>query len=834
MLIASDIGELLQNVTTFKIEATDGGGMTSHEHAVVNIIPFEQHNLIFTERIYYYNVSEDILPGIAIGNVFLRDQNYDDVDLEIYGGNSNSLFAIESDGSITVLKYLNTNHRDSFLLNVLVQDKKNLRKNYCQVEFRIIDMNNHVPEMDKEMIVNVLENYPLHEPFYAIFATDKDRLDNGRVTFEILNSDPPSPVVIRPLTGELVLAASLDYELIKNYQLKVKATDQGLPPKSSISVIYLNVVDVNNMAPIFESQLYTATINEDAPTMTEIVTVKATDGDSGINAKVYYSIVQDSNKFDETFGINKSSGLLFLRKTLDREIISEYHLTVSASDRGSPQLSSNCTVQIKIVDINDNIPNCASIQSPFYLSELQDLNTALGKIAAYDPDLGDNGVIYYRLQQTNENFEVRRNGEIYLRRKAANICELNVSNKLSVIAEDAGTPSLSSVCLIDIRCEHESAKVKIIEPFNNVIYVPSKCADGCFAKKINATNAFQYNLVKDDVSNHFIIRNDNEIWIKAGNIFEETDLQKSKRFNLDILDDNQRKKRVSFLLKSLHVSELVNKANKNDTILLKLSEKLLIGTKLAVIGKKPDKYYYKMVNKDPHVLLNEEEGTLFLSRKFEYADQQIHEIRVRRFSRDPEIEEEHNEFNVIIEVIEENTHYPFFTRNIVSFNVSEDSSPGLIIGRVNASDIDSGINGAVNYKIKGSQSLFTIDDVTGEIFLQQKLDYHSTKQHFVVIEAIDRSGNVNDRKQSACTVLINVLNSNHAPIFVSINNITVPENQLSSEPFHFVSAVDKDNDESLYYEIDKTDNFRIDNKTGAVYLLSRSGLQKQIITVKGM
>uniref|UniRef100_A0A0N4ZEJ4 Cadherin n=1 Tax=Parastrongyloides trichosuri TaxID=131310 RepID=A0A0N4ZEJ4_PARTI len=863
VMIVKDIRDYLKNslVKSFKVEAVDGDNLRSNEHAIVNVIGVKNHELpIFTKKIYYFNVSEDILPGISIGQVVLENDK-DGYYYEIYDGNVDKMFAIdEHEGSITVSRYLNVDHKDALLLNIVGISKKDGTKVYCQVMIYVIDENNNIPIFEQPIEeISVPENYPLHEPFFLLQAIDKDRHENGKVTYEILHSEPPCPVIIRPLTGELVLAASLDYEDIKSYKIKVKAQDQGLPPKYSTIEIKMIVSDVNDNAPIFEFPLYTISVSEDKEVMSEVLTVKAKDIDTGRNGKIIYSITKDYTRSDEFFTINQNTGTILLRKPLDRESTSEYSLTITATDKGTPSLSSTTTVQIKVDDINDNSPNCASIISPFYLTEMDDetfgtdeknkKEIPIGKINAFDKDEGDNGIIYYRLQQSNENFEIRRNGEIYLRKKSSEICDSNSNHIISIIAEDNGLPSLSSVCLIEIKCEKEKSLIKIEEPFNKILYVPSKCInkEGCYLSKINGSNIDRIIIEKDVINNfdnYFILINSNEIWMRGGSEINDTVLLKGvNRINLSLYDKNKKKKRISFSIKSLYMEELINgdrsmiKNNMNNTILLKLSEKLMVGTKLTSLEKKNDKgkYYYKMISNSDYFVLNEYDGSIYLSKRFNYNDQQIHEVRIKRFNMNDELDEVNNEIVLIIDVQNENIHYPIFSKPIEYYNVSENISPGYLIGRVNATDYDNGINGAIEYKLLRGNDMFNVDEITGEIFLKQKLNNYYTKKYILTISASDKTTNSKDKKTSYTTIIINVKNeNNHSPTFVSLTNVSIPENQLSSEPFHFVNAIDKDEDYGkVFYEIDNNgEHFRIDNVTGALYLVSRSDKQKQFITVK--
>lgn len=108
-------------------------------------------------------------------------------------------------------------------------------------------------------------------------------------------------------TGELT-ARSLDREMHSRYQLQITAQDRGSPityqGTCNITVI---VEDQNDNDPRFELSKYVATIPEDTPIGTSVLTVKATDADLGINARMVYSL---ANETQWLFSIDNRSGVI--------------------------------------------------------------------------------------------------------------------------------------------------------------------------------------------------------------------------------------------------------------------------------------------------------------------------------------------------------------------------------------------------------------------------------------------------------------------------------------------------------------------------------------------
>lgn len=135
------------------------------------------------------------------------------------------------------------------------------------------------------------------------------------------------------MSGQMLLAAPLDYETVKSYELVIRAQDQGIPQQSAVVNVTLNVFDINDNPPEFDNQLYAADIPEDITVMSTILQVHAKDKDSGANARITYEIA-DSQRVPQ-FEINRKSGEIYVKSALDREKQFEYSFLVVAKDYGN-------------------------------------------------------------------------------------------------------------------------------------------------------------------------------------------------------------------------------------------------------------------------------------------------------------------------------------------------------------------------------------------------------------------------------------------------------------------------------------------------------------------
>lgn len=174
--------------------------------------------------------------------------------------------------------------------------------------------------------------------------------------------------------------------------LTVTATDSG--GRSDTALVYVNISDANNFAPVFERAPYSISVFEDAPIGTTVLIVGATDSDVGQNAQITYSLGSDGGDQEPSeFVINPQTGAITTTRLLDREQVSGYLLTVTARDGGVPPLSDTTDVEISITDVNDNAPAFDSPQ--YHGSVIEDVlvGTSVLKVTAIDNDIGLNGKV---------------------------------------------------------------------------------------------------------------------------------------------------------------------------------------------------------------------------------------------------------------------------------------------------------------------------------------------------------------------------------------------------------------------------------------------------------
>lgn len=198
-----------------------------------------------------------------------------------------------------------------------------------------------------------------------------------------------------------MVASNLDYETKSNYVITIKAQDDGKDPKSSTTQFKIDVTDINDNAPRFQQKLFSFKIAENNIVNTVVGTIgEAKDADSGSNGEIDYFIV--SGNTDRTFVLRNRD--LFANKSLNREQKDFYSLIIEAKDRGQPSLSTRVSVEVLILDTNDNAPIFTRDKYSCSIDENAAEGLRVCAVRATDDDIGNNGTITYELVTSSDEF----------------------------------------------------------------------------------------------------------------------------------------------------------------------------------------------------------------------------------------------------------------------------------------------------------------------------------------------------------------------------------------------------------------------------------------------
>ncbi|XP_067375553.1 uncharacterized protein [Channa argus] len=327
-----------------------------------------------------------------------------------------------------------------------------------QITVSVLDNNDNFPVFEKNIYkVSLHENILKGTFVIKMSATDADEGSNGEVEYSFSSRTPDfvsSVFEINSLNGEIHLKRELDYETVTSYKVEITAKDKGIPEMESHCRLQIDVVDVNDNAPEIVLTSEPQTVREDAPSGTVVALLKARDGDSGNNSKVTLQLPKGSSfNLKPSFSNNYA---LVTTGPLDRETFSDYNIEITATDSGSPPLSSTKIIPVSITDVNDNPPIFTQPSYNVYLKENGVPGSILYSVSASDLDSGENAKISYSILDSKVQ-DVSVSSYVYINSDNGSIYSMHSFDyeklkvfQIQVQAKDQGSPSLSSNATVHV------------------------------------------------------------------------------------------------------------------------------------------------------------------------------------------------------------------------------------------------------------------------------------------------------------------------------------------------------------------------------------------------
>uniref|UniRef100_A0A8U7P4Q8 Protocadherin gamma-C3 n=1 Tax=Corvus moneduloides TaxID=1196302 RepID=A0A8U7P4Q8_CORMO len=333
----------------------------------------------------------------------------------------------------------------------------------AQISVRVVDTNDNPPAFDRSTYtVSLLENSLPGTLVVKLNASDPDEGSNGDVIYSFSSYTPQKVrqlFSVDPHSGEVRVNGTLDYEEASSYEIYVQATDQGPVSMAGHCKVLVNIVDANDNVPEVELTSLYSPVPEDARSGTVVALMSVTDQDSGLNKQVSLRIPPG---LPFTLNSFKNSYTLVTQGKLDHEKAAAYNITVTATDSGSPPLSSQKVIHVEISDINDNPPRFEEPVYSVYIPENNPLGAFLCAIKATDPDVAKNAYVSYSLVDGEiEGLPVASyvsiksdSGNMY----AVRSFDYETLREFQVIvqAQDAGIPPLSSTVTVYIYVVDEN------------------------------------------------------------------------------------------------------------------------------------------------------------------------------------------------------------------------------------------------------------------------------------------------------------------------------------------------------------------------------------------
>ncbi|XP_075825000.1 protocadherin gamma-A1 isoform X10 [Microtus pennsylvanicus] len=451
------------------LTASDGGNPV-HSGTLqirVQVVDVNDNPPSFTQAEYHVSVPENIPLGTPLLKVNATDPDegangkvtysFHNVDHSVV-----RKFQLDSyTGEIRNKEPLDFEEYKVYPMEIQAQDGAALMAR-AKVLVTVLDVNDNAPEVGiTSVTTEVPENFPPGTIVALISVHDQDAGNNGHATCSIPGNLPFRLEKLVDNYYRLVTERTLDREHSSRHNITITATDQGTPPLSTQAHISLLVTDINDNPPVFEQDSYSVYIPENNPRGASIFSVKAQDADHNENALVTYSLVEDTIQgvpLSSYFSINSDTGVVYALQSFDYEQFRDLQLRVMARDSGNPQLTSNVSLSLFLIDQNDNAPEILYPALPTDGStgvELAPRSAEPGylvtKVVAVDKDSGQNAWLSYRLLKASEPglFSVGlHTGEVRTARALLDRDALKQSLVVSV--QDHGQPPLSATVTLTI------------------------------------------------------------------------------------------------------------------------------------------------------------------------------------------------------------------------------------------------------------------------------------------------------------------------------------------------------------------------------------------------
>ncbi|XP_009999187.1 PREDICTED: cadherin EGF LAG seven-pass G-type receptor 2-like, partial [Chaetura pelagica] len=577
------------------------------------------------------------------------------------------------------------------------------------VRIAVEDDNDNAPQFsEKRYVAQVPEDVAPNTAVLRVTATDRDKGSNALVHYSIVSGNTRGHFYIDAQTGALDVVSPLDYEVTKEFTLRIRAQDGGRPPLSNISgLVTVQVLDVNDNAPIFVSTPFQATVLENVPVGYSVIHVQAIDADSGDNSRLVYTLLETSTGFP--FAINNSTGWIVVASELDREAVDFYGFGVEAQDQGHPPMASSASVSVTILDVNDNSPEFTQREYSARLNEDAAVGTSVLTVSALDRDA--NSVITYQISSGNTR------------------------NRFSITSQSGG----GLHCLVPplgAASSHYTVNVNEDRPVGTTVVVISATDED------TGENARITYLMEDSIPQFRIAAETGAVTTQM-----ELDYEDQVSYTLAI---TARDNGIPQKSDTTYLEILVSDVNDNAPQFLRDSYQGSIyedvpafTSVLQVSATDRDsglngRVFYTFQGGDDgdgDFIIESTSGIVRTLRRLDRENVPFYTLRA--FAVDKGVPAKRTPMEIQVTVLDVNDNPPVFERDEFDIFVEENSPIGLVVARITATDPDEGTNAQIMYQIVEGNipEVFQLDIFSGELTALADLDYESKAEYIMVVQA---------------------------------------------------------------------------------------------------
>uniref|UniRef100_A0A3Q3JKS0 Cadherin, EGF LAG seven-pass G-type receptor 3 n=1 Tax=Monopterus albus TaxID=43700 RepID=A0A3Q3JKS0_MONAL len=604
-----------------------------------------------------------------------------------------------------------------------------------------------------------------------------------------------------------------------------------------------------NRHPHFSQYNYQVQVAENQPPGTSVIIMSASDSDAGDAGRVSYTMAPLMNsRSSDYFHIHPDTGLITTTQVLDREHMDQHYFRVTATDYGSPRLSSTTMVAITISDRNDHSPIFEQTEYRETIRENVEEGYPILQLRATDSDSPSNANIRYRFfgdtaAMARAAFEIDPRSGLITTRGVVDR-ETNEHYTLQVEASDQGKDPgpRSATVKVFITVLDENDNVPQFSEKRYVVAVKEDVRPHSEILRVSATDrdkdsnaAVHYNIISGNSRGQFSIDSvTGEIQVVAS-----LDFESEREYTLRVRAQDNGRPPLSN--NTGIVSVQVTDVNDNPPIFVStpfqasVLESAPVGSSIlhiqAIDTDSGDnarlEYRLTGTSSDTPFIINSATGWVTVSSILdrESVEHYFFGVEARDYGMPPLSATA----SVTITVMDVNDNRPEFLQKEYYARLNEDAAVGTSVVTVTAVDRD--VNSAVTYQITGgnTRNRFAISTAGGSglLSLALPLDYKQERRYVLTVTASDRT------LHDTCQVHINITDANtHRPVFQSAHySVSVNEDRPPGSTVVVISATDDDVGENAritYYLEDNIPQFRIDPATGAITLQAELDYEDQM------
>uniref|UniRef100_A0A2K5XDI8 Protocadherin Fat 4 n=1 Tax=Mandrillus leucophaeus TaxID=9568 RepID=A0A2K5XDI8_MANLE len=806
------------------VQAMDRGvpSLTGRAEALIQLLDVNDNDPVVKFRYFpatsrYASVDENAQVGTVVALLTVTDADSSaangNISVQILGGNEQRHFEVQSSkvpnlSLIKVASALDRERIPSYNLTVSVSDNYGAppgaavqaRSSVASLVIFVNDINDHPPVFSQQVYrVNLSEEAPPGSYVSGISATDGDSGLNANLRYSIVSGNGLGWFHISEHSGLVTTGAAggLDRELASQIVLNISARDQGVHPKVSYAQLVVTLLDVNDEKPVFsQPEGYDVSVVENAPTGTELLMLRATDGDLGDNGTVRFSL-QEAETDRRSFRLDPVAGRLSTISSLDREEQAFYSLLVLATDLGSPPQSSMTRINVSLLDINDNSPVFYPVQYFAHIKENEPGGSYITTVSATDPDLGTNGTVKYSISAGDRSrFQVNAQSGVISTRMALDR-EEKTAYQLQIVATDGGNLQSPNQAIVTITVLDTQDNPPVFSQVAYSFVVFENVALGYHVGSVSASTMdlnsnisylittgdqkgmFAINQVTGQLTTANVIDREEQSFYQLKVVASGGTVTGDTMVNITVKDLNDNSPHFLQAIESVNVVENWQAGHSIFQAKAVDPDEGVNGMVLYSLKQNPKNLF----------AINEKNGTISLLGPL---DVQAGSYQIEILASDMGVPQLSSSVILTVYVHDVNDNSPVFDQLSYEVTLSESEPVNSRFFKVQASDKDSGANGEIAYTIAEGNTgdAFGIFP-DGQLYIKSELDRELQDRYVLMVVASDRaveplSATVN------VTVILEDVNDNR-PLFNSTNyTFYFEEEQRAGSFVGKVSAVDKD------------------------------------------